>query len=96
MTLRQLNVAVADAFDVVHITGHGVPRQPDRVFAGLVLEPWDDVEMEMPHGLPCGFAAAVQKVDAVRAEPVLSPYSDPLGEMGAGSQVLGGDVEQVG
>ena len=52
--------------------------------------------MEVEHRLPGVDAAAVQKVDTVRSEPVLRTCGDLLSEMDARCQVVGGDVEQVG
>ena len=80
---------MADALDVGGVAGRGDPGQADGVLAGLVLEPWDDVNMEVEHGLPCRFAAAVQEIDAIGTEPALRPLSDLLSELGARSQVLG-------
>lgn len=81
--------------DLVGITGILLPRQSEAVPAGLVLEPWNDVQVEVEHGLPGSLATAVEHVDAVCPEPIAGSSGDLLGESAARCQVAGRDVEQV-
>lgn len=85
----------ADRLDLFRGAGNGVPRQPYAVLARLVLESRDDVKVDVENGLPGGLPTAVEEVDAVGPEAVLGSLGDPLGELGAGSEILGGDVKHV-
>lgn len=81
--------------DLVEIAGHRLPGQADAVLANVVLEPQDDVEVEVKHGLPGRVAAAVQQVDTVCSEPLLCSPGHLLGEICARRKIITVDVQEV-